>query len=84
MFLSYNIDTRGNDMKAKQLLSIIQNNPEAAIVMRSTPYDDNSLNEVDTVRFYRQGDKVIEGGENFTNFIDDETSEALVDLIVIS
>lgn len=71
-------------MKAKNLLSMIQNNPEAEIIIRSIKYDDDSLNECSTAHLYRHGDKVFEGGENFTDFIDDETSEALVDLIVIS
>lgn len=71
-------------MKAKNLLSMLQNNPEAEIIMREQSYDDDSFNEVSTAHLYRQGDVVLERGENFTDFIDDETAEALVDIIVLS
>lgn len=71
-------------MKAKNLLSMIQNNPEAEIIMREQSYEVDAFNEVSTAHFYRKGDVVFERGENFTDFICDETAEALVDIIVLS
>lgn len=71
-------------MKAKNLLNMLQNNPEAEIIMREQGYEVDAFNEVSTAHLYRQGDVVFERGENFTDFIDDETAQALVDIIVLS
>lgn len=71
-------------MKAENIVSVIQNNPDAVIIIQSTPYDDYALGRCTTVHVYKAGDVVEESGEDFSECIDFESSKALVDIIVFS
>ncbi|ELL7856303.1 hypothetical protein AAGG91_002683 [Salmonella enterica] len=71
-------------MKIKDLRSMLEQHPDAEIVIQTTPYDDYSLGDCGTAHFYKAGDLVFERGESLTEFIDVELSTALVDIIVLS
>lgn len=71
-------------MKAQDLLSVLQNNPDAVVIFQSQPYEEHSLNEVTVAHVYQKGDLVFERGENFTDHIDEELSLAQTTLIVLS
>lgn len=71
-------------MKAKDILSLVEKNPDAEIIIQSTPYDDYAIGRCTTVHVYKAGDIIEESGEDFSDCIDVESSKALVDIIVLS
>lgn len=71
-------------MKAKNILSLIKNNPESVLIILSQPYETNAFNECYVVNHYKAGEKVFEDGEDFSDVIDCNTGVALVDLIILS
>lgn len=71
-------------MKAKDLISILQKNPEADILIHITPFDDFAISNCVTVHSYQAGDTDIEEiGEDFSDSFD-EDGKLLVPVIILS
>lgn len=71
-------------MKAKDLIKILQNNPEADILIHASPYDDYAIGNCKTAHSYQAGDtNVEESGEDFSDSFD-EDGKLLVPVIILS
>lgn len=71
-------------MKAKDLIKILQNNPEADILIHVTPCDDYAISNCITAHSYQAGDTDIEeDGEDWSDSFD-EDGKLLVPVIILS
>lgn len=71
-------------MKAKDLISILQNNPEADILIHVTPGDDFFISNCVTAHSYQAGDTNIEEiGDDLSESFD-EDGKLLVPVIILS
>lgn len=71
-------------MKAKDLIKILQNNPEADILIHVTPCDDSAISNCLSAHSYQVGDTDIEeDGEDWSDSFD-EDGKLLVPVIILS